>query len=121
MGLSILIVDDDFINRKLLSTMLKKNSIVENIVEAENGQDAIEKLQSNDKIDLILLDIIMPIMDGVEFLKNIRQNRFYANIPIAILSTDDSKKSETLNHGGNAFLTKPIRETELFALIDSWF
>ncbi|KIM02594.1 MAG: response regulator receiver protein [Sulfurovum sp. AS07-7] len=120
MGINVLVVDDDFINRKLLLTMLKKNDIVENIVEAENGQDALKKIESQ-KIDLILLDIIMPIMDGIEFLKTIKENRVHSNIPIAILSTDDSKKTETLNLGADAFLTKPIREAELRNLIDIWF
>lgn len=113
-------MDDDFINRKLLLTMLKKVGIVENTIETENGQDALNKVEAQ-KIDLILLDIVMPVMNGVEFLKAIRQNRFYADIPIAILSTDDSKKTETLNLGANAFLTKPIREAELTDLISSWF
>ncbi len=120
MGINVLVVDDDFINRKLLLTILKKVALVENTIEAENGQDALDKVESQ-KIDLILLDIIMPVMNGVEFLKAIRQNRFYTDIPIAILSTDDSKKTETLNLGANAFLTKPIREAELADLISSWF
>lgn len=120
MGINVLVVDDDFINRKLLLTLLKKNAAVENIIEAENGKDALDKVEGQ-KLDLILLDIVMPVMDGVEFLKAIRQNRFHADIPIAILSTDDSKKTETLNLGANAFLTKPIREAELFGLIESWF
>lgn len=120
MGINVLVVDDDFINRKLLLTMLKKSESVVNVIEAENGQDALNKVEGQN-IDLILLDIVMPVMNGIEFLKAIREDRTHAHIPIAILSTDDSKKTETLNLGANAFLTKPIREVELINLIKSWF
>ena len=69
MGLKVLLVDDDFINRKLLQTLLKKNADVTDIIEAENGSDALDKLKKETDVNLILLDIMMPIVDGIEFLK----------------------------------------------------
>lgn len=120
MGLKILIVDDDFINRKLLQTLLKKHPEVSEIIEAENGSDALNKLKKEQDINLILLDIIMPIVDGVEFLKIFRSDMNNAHIPVIILSTDDTRKTEVFDNGANDFLRKPIKEELLFKKIAQW-
>ena len=109
--LNILAVDDDFINLKLLKTMLLKTGLVSTVYEAKNGMEAIETLKNHPDIDLIMLDIIMPVMDGIETLKIIRTNEKLKNIPVIVLSTDDTKKSEALESGANDFINKPIRET----------
>jgi len=120
MALKVLIVDDDFINRKLLQTLLKKNPDVIDIQEAENGSDALEKLKKDSDINFILLDIMMPIVDGVEFLKIFRSDMANAHIPIIVLSTDDTRKSEIFDNGANDFLRKPIKEDILFSKIQQW-
>jgi len=120
MALKVLIVDDDFINRKLLETLLKRNSLVLEMVEAENGSDALEKLRKNQDINLILLDIMMPIVDGVEFLKIFRSDTANENIPVIVLSTDDTRKTEIFDNGANDFLRKPIKEDLLFEKIAQW-
>jgi len=120
MALKVLIVDDDFINRKLLQTLLKKNSEVTDIIEAENGSDALDKLKRESNINLILLDIMMPIVDGIEFLKIFRSDMANSHIPVIVLSTDDSRKTEVFDNGANDFLRKPIKETDLFAKMDQW-
>lgn len=107
--LNVLVVDDDFINLKLMETMLKKNENVANIYEAKNGVEAIDILKK-EHIDLILLDIIMPVMDGIEMLKIIKSDNNLSSIPVVVLSTDETKKSEALNLGANDFINKPIRE-----------
>lgn len=120
MGLKVLIVDDDFINRKLIQTFLKKNSHVSDILEAENGSDALDKIRKNADINLILLDIVMPIVDGVQFLKIFRADMGNADIPVIVLSTDDTRKSEVFDNGANDFLRKPIKEHDLFEKIERW-
>ncbi len=120
MGLHVLIVDDDLINRKLLQAILKRNSKVETITEAVNGEDAMAKVEANSQIDLILLDIFMPILDGIDFLRIIRNNRNFSHVPIVILSTDDTRKAEALDLGANSFLRKPIREEEITETINAW-
>jgi len=120
MGLKVLVVDDDFINRKLLQTLLKKNSTISNIVEAENGSDALDKLKNDPEIDIILLDIMMPIVDGIEFLKIYRSDAKNANVPVIVLSTDDTRKNEVFDNGANDFLRKPIKEEFLFEKISQW-
>jgi len=120
MALKILIVDDDFINRKLLQTILKKNSDVTEVIEAENGSDALDKIKKNPDINMILLDIIMPIVDGIEFLKIFRSDMKNSNISVIAISTDDTKKTEVFDNGANDFLRKPIKEDILFAKISQW-
>ena len=120
MGLKVLVVDDDFINRKLLQTLLKKNSIISDIIEAENGSDALDKLKSNPSVDIILLDIMMPVVDGIEFLKIYRSEQENANVPVIVLSTDDTRKNEVFDNGANDFLRKPIKEDILFEKIKQW-
>jgi len=120
MALKVLIVDDDFINRKLLHTLLKKNPSVTDMLEAENGSDALDKLKKNSDINLILLDIMMPIVDGVEFLKIFRSDMKNTHIPVIVLSTDDTRKTEVFDNGANDFLRKPVKEDILFAKIAQW-
>ena len=109
----VLAVDDDMINLKLLKSMLKKSGKVSEVIEAKNGSDAIGVLKSRDDIDLILLDIIMPIMGGIEMLKVVRADDNLRQLPIIVLTTDETKKSEALEFGANGFLMKPIRSEDL--------
>ena len=120
MGLKVLLVDDDFINRKLLQTLLKKNATVTEVIEAENGSDALDKLKKETDVNLILLDIMMPIVDGIEFLKIFRSDMSNAHIPVIVLSTDDTRKTEVFDNGANDFLRKPIKEDQLFAKMTQW-
>jgi len=120
MSLKVLVVDDDFINRKLLQTLLKRNPDVTEIVEAENGSDALEKMKNNPGLNIILLDIMMPIIDGVEFLKIFRSDVANAHIPIIVLSTDDTRKAEVFDNGANDFIRKPVKEGDLSAKIEQW-
>ena len=120
MGLNILVVDDDMINRMLLKALLKKNVKVSTVIEAENGSEALKKTRSRDDIDLILLDIMMPILNGIEFLKIFRSDMGNSHIPVIVLTTDDTKKTEVFDNGANDFLRKPIIEKDLTQAIDQW-
>jgi len=115
--LKILAVDDDFINLKLISSMLRKNTQVASIIEATNGLDAINLLKVQGDIDLVLLDIKMPVMDGIEFLTNIQSMLEFKKIPVIVLTTDETRKHEAFDHGAFDFLVKPIREQELSSKI----
>lgn len=117
--LIILAVDDDLINLKLLKSMLLKNPDVKEVIEAKNGADAIGYIKSRTDISLILLDIIMPIMNGLEVLRVVRSDDNIEQLPIIVLTTDETKKTEALELGANDFLMKPIRSTELMQKIDS--
>ena len=118
--MKLLIVDDDFINRKLLQTILKKNKQVSEVFEVENGAQALNFVENNNDVDLILLDIMMPVLDGVGFLNIFRADMASSHIPVIVLSTDDSRKSEVFDSGANDFLRKPVKEEELFNKITQW-
>jgi putative two-component system response regulator len=120
MALKVLVVDDDFINRKLLQTLLKKNVNVTEIIEAENGSDALEKLKKEPNVNIILLDVMMPVVDGIEFLKIFRSDMTNTHIPVIVLSTDDTRKTEVFNNGANDFLRKPIKEDQLYEKLAQW-
>jgi len=115
--LVVLAVDDDMINLKLLKSMLNKSGKVKEVIEARNGSDAIGELKSRDDIDLILLDIIMPIMGGIDMLKVVRADDNLRQLPIIVLTTDETKKAEALECGANGFLMKPIRNEDLIKKI----
>lgn len=117
--LTILAVDDDLINLKLLKSMLTKNPNVKEVIEAKNGADAISFIKSRNDIDLVLLDIIMPIMNGLEVLRVVRLDDNIKQTPIIVLTTDETKKTEALELGANSFLMKPIRSVELTEKIES--
>jgi putative two-component system response regulator len=117
--LIILAVDDDLINLKLLKSMLMKNPDVKEVLEAKNGADAVSQIKSRNDISLILLDIIMPIMNGLEVLKVVRSDENIEQLPIIVLTTDETKKTEALELGANDFLMKPIRSVELMQKIEA--
>ena len=111
--INVLSVDDDFINLKLISSILKRNSNVNKVIEASNGLEALEKLKNNQDINLILLDMIMPIMDGSKFLDNLYSDNEWKKIPVIVLTTDESKKHEVFEKGVYDFILKPVRENVL--------
>lgn len=107
----ILIVEDNAMNRMMLSEILTSASIYE-VVEASNGLEALEVLkQYGEEIFLILLDIIMPVMDGHTFLSVIKANPAYSSIPVIVTTQSDGESSEVaaLSCGANDFVTKPYR------------
>ncbi len=118
--LKILAVDDDMINLKLLKSMLRKSDAIDEIIEASNGADALAVLKERSDIDLVLLDIIMPIMGGIEMLKVLRADESFKAIPVIVLTTDETKKGEALECGANDFLMKPIREKDVISKIMRW-
>jgi len=115
--LRVLAVDDDMINRKLIKSMLMKTDNVSEVIEAANGMDALDILKKDTSIDIVLLDIIMPIMGGIDFLKVARADDQMKGIPVIVLTTDETIRAEALNVGANDFLTKPIRERDIVTKI----
>ena len=104
---TILVVDDHALNRKVLAKSLGAEY---HIVEAENGRDALEKLETNGaQIDGIVLDLVMPVMDGFEFLTAIRERDAFCNIPIIVATVNENTEHETraLKLGAWDFVTKP--------------
>jgi len=109
----ILIVEDDNHIKNLISTTLKVNKY--NFLIASSGNEAI-MLAVSHKPDIILLDLGLPDMDGVEIIKNVRE---WSNIPIIVISarSEDKDKIEALDFGADDYITKPFSVEELLARI----
>ena len=105
--MKILVVDDDGTTRKILGLYLK--SIGHAPVFAENGLDAIEKLAVNE-VDLILTDLNMPYMDGIEFTKTIKSNPSFTAMPVILITTEDdeNEKKKAYDAGVDGYMVKPV-------------
>ncbi|MCX8022104.1 MAG: response regulator [Syntrophorhabdaceae bacterium] len=114
----ILIVDDSPTIRKLINFILKKKNYI--VTEAEDGVDAMEKL-INTKIDLVIADLNMPNMDGIELVKSLRNSYYHLDTPIIMLTTtkDEELKKSALEAGVNLFLNKPIQPNLLLYKVES--
>ncbi len=113
----VLIVDDDYINRHLLVSLLKKELYQIETIESVDGKDALDKCKKHSDLQLILLDIEMPNMDGSDFLRLYKRDEKSSQVPIIAISSNDLRKKEILSFGANAFLQKPITEKKLIAAI----
>jgi two-component system, OmpR family, response regulator len=110
----ILVVDDDAYIRELVSTLLRNENF--DVCEAVDGRDALQKL-GEEKIDLCILDIMMPNMDGFDFCKYVR--RYYMDMPILMLTAkgDISQKVKGFELGADDYLTKPFEAPELMVRV----
>jgi two-component system, chemotaxis family, chemotaxis protein CheY len=104
---NVMIVDDSKVIRKLIGKILEKNNF--SYIEAENGIEALELLVMND-IDVIIADLNMPQMTGLELIKSIRASDCYDKIPILMLTTDTNQEAKVscLSAGANIFMSKPM-------------
>jgi CheY-like chemotaxis protein len=113
----ILLVDDNMKNIYALSKQLIEIGL--DVEIAYNGQEALDILFSNNEFDLVIMDIMMPVMDGNTAIKHIRKHRIHRDIPIIALTaktmTDDYRKS--LEEGASEYLTKPINFERLLSVI----
>ncbi len=114
----ILVIDDDFINRKLLIEILRKKLYKIKIIESVDGRDALDIIEEERDIEFILLDIEMPKINGLEFL-DIYKSKNIKRVPVIAISSNDSRKKESLLKGANGFITKPITEKKLMNAIRS--
>lgn len=112
MGYRVLVVDDSEVLRKIVNFNLTREGY--SVDEAKDGKEALEKLQQI-KPDLVILDIMMPYIDGFEVLKRMRKDPELAHIPVIMLTAkggeDDPKTA--LELGANGFLTKPFSPIKL--------
>ena len=104
----VLLVDDEKMNRVVASKILKKEGF--EVTEAINGKDALEQLDDNADFDLILMDLMMPEMDGFEAIRHIKTKAHLASIPIIVISALSEKESlhSALALGANDYLNKPF-------------
>jgi two-component system chemotaxis response regulator CheY len=113
---TIMIVDDSASVRQVIGIALKGAGY--SVIEGSDGRDALSKL-SGQKVHLIISDVNMPVMDGITFLKQVKQLPTYKFTPILMLTTesDDSKKREGQEAGARAWMVKPFKADQLLAAV----
>jgi two-component system chemotaxis response regulator CheY len=113
----VLIVEDSPTMRQLLVFALRRLKDVE-IVEAQDGMDGLRKV-SSDHFDIALIDINMPVMDGLKLIRLMRDEETLKQIPIIVVTTEgaDEDRERALALGANEYLTKPIQANRVLAVV----
>jgi CheY-like chemotaxis protein len=111
----ILVVEDDALAREGLNLLLQAEGY--QVAVAANGKEALDWLRKGSRPDLVLLDMLMPVLDGWHFLKSLQQNRLLAGTPIIITTSTPLSLEWAHDHACAGFLKKPINLDELLAEI----
>ena len=120
-GKNILVVDDDVRNLFALTTVFERFNI--NVITAESGREAINILIDNPTIDMVLMDIMMPEMDGYETTQKIRREHKNSTLPIIAVTAKAMKgdRQKCIEAGASDYITKPLKIDQLLSLMRIWF
>jgi HAMP domain-containing protein/signal transduction histidine kinase/DNA-binding response OmpR family regulator len=118
---TVLVVDDDVRNLFALTTVFERFNI--NVVTAESGKEAIQTLNENPKIEMVLMDIMMPEMDGYETTQKIRREHKNSTLPIIAVTAKAMKgdRQKCIEAGASDYITKPVKIDQLLSLMRLWF
>ena len=116
----ILVVDDDMRTTFAVSRLLSERGMTP--LKAENGERALRVLEQEPDVGLVLMDIMMPLMDGYETMKRIRSQERYRNLPIIALTAKamPEDREKCIAAGANDYLTKPLDEARLISMMRVW-
>jgi CheY-like chemotaxis protein len=119
-GKKVLIVDDDMRNIFALSTVLEEHDMI--VVSAGNGRDAIKILQTQPDIDIVLMDIMMPEMDGIDTMREVRKIPQLKSLPIVAVTAKAMKgdREKCIEAGAWDYLSKPVDTEQMLAVLRAW-
>jgi Response regulators consisting of a CheY-like receiver domain and a winged-helix DNA-binding domain len=114
---TVMIVDDSNALREIIANMLRDSGI--EVISAEDGVQALEKIEQVTQLDLVVLDIVMPNMNGYELCRHIKKNPKTQNIPVVMCSSksEDFDRIWGIRQGADAYISKPFRPEELLSTI----
>lgn len=112
-----LVVDDSLTIRRLVGQLLKNNGF--EVVEAQNGKDAADKVKVDATFTLVITDLNMPVMDGIEFIRELRAVPQYKFVPVIFLTTetDTVKREDARAIGATAWIVKPFAPEKVLAVV----
>jgi CheY-like chemotaxis protein len=113
----VLIVDDDIRNIFAMTSILERQKM--NILSAETGKDAIDLVKSTPDIDVVLMDIMMPAMDGYDTMREIRRDEQFSDLPIIAVTAKAMKgdREKCIEAGATDYLAKPVDTEHLLSLL----
>jgi CheY-like chemotaxis protein len=111
----VLVIDDDFATREMISLLLASDGY--RVATACHGADALDRLKSFERPDLIVLDLQMPVMDGCAFCEERKRHPAWAGIPMVVLSALPDGAEQAASVGATAFLQKPVDNLQLLATL----
>jgi CheY-like chemotaxis protein/signal transduction histidine kinase/HAMP domain-containing protein len=119
-GRKVLVVDDDIRNIFALNSLLERHQM--QVITATNGQEAINLVESTDDLSLVLMDVMMPEMDGYETMRRIRQQPSFRTLPIIALTAKAMKgdREKCLEAGASDYVAKPVNTDQLLSLVRLW-
>ncbi|MGD9160081.1 MAG: response regulator, partial [Desulfobacteraceae bacterium] len=119
-GKKILLTDDDMRNVFVLANILEQKGM--KVFVTKNGREALDCLRDNHDIDLVIMDMMMPVMDGYTAIKEIREQKSFANLPIIALTAKAMKgdRAKCIEAGASDYLSKPFEKDRLFSLLRAW-
>ena len=119
-GKKVLVVDDDVRNLFALTAVFERSNI--EVITAESGREALEMLNSDKKIDIVLMDIMMPEMDGYETIQIIRKEPKHKNLPIIAVTAKAmiGDRQKCIASGASDYITKPVKTEQLLSLMRVW-
>jgi signal transduction histidine kinase/DNA-binding response OmpR family regulator/HAMP domain-containing protein len=119
-GKKALIVDDDVRNIFALTSVLERHKM--NVLAAENGREAIAKLEENEDCDIVLMDIMMPDMDGYDTMRAIRERGKFKDLPIVAVTAKAMKgdREKTIEAGAWDYLSKPVDTEHMLSVLRTW-
>ncbi len=119
-GKAVLVVDDDVRNIFALSSVLERRGM--KVLTASTGSEAIELLERTDDLSIVLMDIMMPEMDGYQTMRRIRENPALRRLPIVALTAKAMKgdREKCLEAGASDYLAKPVNTEQLLSALRMW-
>ncbi|MGH8169052.1 MAG: response regulator, partial [Steroidobacteraceae bacterium] len=119
-GRKVLVVDDDIRNVFALNSLLERHEM--QVINASNGYEAIDLLEQSDELSLVLMDVMMPEMDGYETMRRIRTKPQFKLLPIIALTAKAMKgdREKCLEAGASDYVAKPVNSDQLLSLVRMW-